>query len=61
MARIVLCLNCNLGWQISKMQKVPLSGYECPYCFSKRKRALRSGNSSKAQRKTSYVDYITNI
>ncbi|MDF2524219.1 MAG: hypothetical protein K0R31_1860, partial [Clostridiales bacterium] len=33
------CTYCRRHWGISILQEIPLSGYECPRCASKRKRA----------------------
>lgn len=63
MARIVLCLNCNLGWQISKLQKIPSRGYKCPQCISKKE--PRSCRSKKAQEKNIlsrlYHEYLKEV
>ena len=33
------CVYCGLRWGVSILQKTPKSGYECPRCATKRKRA----------------------
>lgn len=37
------CQTCGLHWNISVLQNIHKSGYECPHCESKRK-ALMKGN-----------------
>jgi hypothetical protein len=49
--RMVLCLGCDKPWGISRFQKIPWTGYECPKCASKRKRAPRNGRSKRAHNK----------
>ena len=33
------CIHCKWHWGISVRQEIPKSGYECPLCAGKRKRA----------------------
>jgi hypothetical protein len=58
-ARIVLCLNCNLGWQISKLQKIPSRGYKCPQCISKKE--PRSGNPKRLKTKQLFKCILARI
>lgn len=44
------CIRCNWHWGVSIKQEIPKSGYECPLCASKRKRAQQV-RTAKAQGK----------
>lgn len=35
--RYITCGTCRQRWNISRLQKIPPRGYECPHCMSKRK------------------------
>lgn len=32
------CIDCQLAWNVSILQKIPKSGYICPKCEAKRKK-----------------------
>lgn len=33
------CIHCKWHWGVSVRQEIPRTGYECPICAGKRKRA----------------------
>jgi hypothetical protein len=35
------CQTCKRAWNISVLQRIPRTGYECPWCTSKRKKLTR--------------------
>ena len=46
------CICCGLRWGVSILQEIPRTGYICPWCGSKRKRARRDGRPYRAHKKT---------
>ena len=52
-ARRARCNTCGCCWGVSVRQEIPKSGYECPLCAGKRKRAQQV-RTAKAQEKYIY-------
>ena len=44
------CIHCKWHWGVSVRQEIPRTGYECPLCAGKRKRAQQA-QTAKAQGK----------
>jgi len=36
-ARHLICQTCRKEWNVSRLQKIPPNGYECPSCERKRR------------------------
>ncbi|MBH1941675.1 hypothetical protein I5677_12300 [Mobilitalea sibirica] len=49
--RVKKCVYCRQVWGISIHQCIPRSGYECPRCTGKRKRAQLSANQQRPKAK----------
>ena len=54
------CQTCKKHWNVSWMQYIPKSGYECPACYSKRKKALRPANLSSHKENNLHSNYSGN-
>lgn len=49
------CNECFKIWNISKLQRVPKSGYICPHCWSKQQQKRKALTKRIAQKALKYV------
>lgn len=49
------CKECGKAWNISKLQRVPKSGYICPHCWSKAQQKRRDLGKQIAETALKYV------
>ena len=49
------CKECGKTWNISKLQRVPKSGYICPYCLSKQQHKRKALTKRITQKALKYV------